>query len=155
MRLCVINLVSHHMSWSRYIENPGALASFGAAVEAFGAIELHELIVNREGPVLRLRFDVPFVPVKFPARWPIEANTTQITLAAWGIGGLSVAGWGTSVRGMLSSGDDRVLRFNAESCTVRTSYSFLRVEKVSGYVNESMANRSLQQTSTPSAELKR
>ncbi len=146
------------MSWSQYIENPDAIAAFGVAAEDLGSIELHELIVHRDGPVLRLRFDVPFVPAKFPARWPIEANTTQITLAAWGIGNLSVAGWGTSVRGLLSAGDDGdggVLRFNGENCAVQTSYAVLRVEKVSGYVNESMANRSLQRTTPPSAEFQR
>ncbi len=125
------------MSWSKYLENPDAVAAFGAA-EDLGSIELHELIVHRDGPVLRLRFDLPFVPAKFPARWPIEANTTQITLAAWGIGNLSVSGWGISVRGLLSAGDDsdgRVLRFTGESCAVQTFYTVLRVEKVSGYVN--------------------
>lgn len=146
------------MSWSRYIENPASLALLGAAAEDLGWIELHELVVHRDGPLLRLRFDVPFVPEKFPVRWPAEANTTQITLAAWGIGDLRVAGWATSVSGLLSAGDNgnvQVLRFKGDSCAVRTSYSVLRVEKVSGYVNELMANRALQRTATLPAGFQR
>lgn len=142
------------MSWSRYVENPDSLALLGAAAEDLGVIELHELVVHRDGPLLRLRFDVPFVPEKLPVRWPAEANTTQIAVAAWGIGNLSVVGWATSVRGLLSAGDDghvRVLRFNGERCAVRVSYSSLRVEKVNGYVNELMANHALQ----PTAEFQR
>jgi hypothetical protein len=143
------------MSWSRYIENPDSLALLGAAAEDFRLIELHELVVHRDGPLLRLRFDVPFVPEQLPVRWPAEANTTQITLAAWGIGDLSLTGWATSVRGLLCAVDDgnvRVLRFNGESCAVRVSYTALRVENVSGYVNELMANRASQPTATPPAK---
>lgn len=146
------------MSWSRHIENPDSLALFGAAAEDLGFIELHELIVHRDGPLLRLRFDVSFVPEKFPVRWPAEANTTQITLAASGIGDLGVAGWATSVSGLLSvdiGGNVRVLHFKGESCAVRTVYSVLRVKKVSGYVNEQRGNRALQPTATPPAEFQR
>lgn len=146
------------MSWSRYLENPDSLALLRVAAEDLGLIELHELTVHRDGPMLRLRFDLPFVPERLPVRWPAEANTTQITLAAWGVRDLSVVGWSTSVRGLLSVGDvgdARVLRFKGESCVVQTSYSLLRVEKVSGYVNEPMANHSLQRTATPPSEFQR
>lgn len=146
------------MSWFRCIENPDSLPLLRVAAEDLALIELHELTVHRDGPVLRLRFDVPFVPEKLPARWPAESNTTQITLAAWGIGDLSVVGWATSVRGLLAAGevgDVRVLRFNSESCAVRSSYSGLRVEKIIGYINEPTANHLLQRTASPPAERQR
>lgn len=81
------------MNWVDALDNPQAIRSLFRDVSALGPIELHEVLLDREGSVLRLRFDVPAVPSSMPRKWPKEANTTQFTLAAWGVGAVQLSGW--------------------------------------------------------------
>lgn len=126
------------MHWSRCIENPQAIASLFEIPDDLSLVDLHEILAHREGPVVRLRFDVQAVPKAMPKKWPADANTTQILLAAWGVEALQLDGWGTSVRGQLSvatEGNRRVLNFTSEICQLKATCSFIRVEQVQGYVN--------------------
>ena len=127
------------MHWSTTIENPQSLALLEAEPSDLAEIELHELILHRDGPVLPLRFDIPIKPPLMPARWPAESNATQIVLAVWGADALTIEGWGSTVRGMLSievGEGAQVIRFAGEGCSLQANYLSLRVEKIHGYVNQ-------------------
>jgi len=127
------------MHWPQSLENPQAISSLFPGLDDLSLVELHEVIVHRDGPLLRLRFDVQIVPKPLPERWPVETNTTQITLAAWGVEALRFTGWGTSVFGLLSveiKDNVRILSFTSKACEVKAQYTSLRVERVQGYVNQ-------------------
>jgi len=127
------------MHWHQNLENPQAISSLFPGLDDLSLVELHEVIVHRDGPLLRLRFDVQVVPESLPGRWPSDTNTTQITLAAWGMEALRILGWGTSVSGLLSverRDNVRILSFTSEGCEIRAQYAGLRVEKVHGYADQ-------------------
>jgi hypothetical protein len=126
------------MAWPDYLENPLAISSLFANPDDLSQINLHEIMAHRDGPVVRLRFDVTAMPEIFPARWPAEANTTQVTLAAWDVTTLQLDGWATSVFGQLSvarDGNRYLLSFASKTCQLRASCSSLRLERLQGYVN--------------------
>lgn len=126
------------MHWFTFLDNPQAVTSlFGDACD-LSSIELHEVVLGREGSVLRLRFDVPVLPSCMPSKWPAGANTTQITLAAWEIESLEIAGWASLVSGEFTVsrlGNALALSFTSTSCHIQASFNFLRIERVSGYIN--------------------
>lgn len=128
------------MYWPTFIENAQAVSSLFEEVDSLSVVELHEVVVHRDGPLVRLRFDIQIVPKALPKGWPADANTTQITLAAWGVEELSLNGWGTSVLGRLSversSTGAQVITFVGGPCELRAKHSVLRVERIQGYVNE-------------------
>jgi Immunity protein 50 len=126
------------MSVVASLENPQAITSlFGDAIE-LSAIQLHEVVLHRDGPVLRLRFDIPIVPEQLPKNWQAGVNTTQLSLAAWGLQSLQIEGWASNIGGELSvtaDGKLKRLTFNGEKCCINAICEMLRVENVSAYNN--------------------
>jgi hypothetical protein len=125
------------MNWVDVLDNQQAVTSLFRDIAALSSITLHEVWLNREGPVLRLRFDVPVVPPVLPKKWPKGANTTQFTIAAWGVSDPQVSGWATTVPGTLSVSrvqKEARLEFTGPACEIRATFGWLRVERVSGYV---------------------
>jgi hypothetical protein len=120
------------------IENPQAVTSlFGDGFD-IADIDLHEVVVHRDGPSIKLRFDIAAVPATLPSRWPKAANTTQLVISAMTIDALQMSGFSTECRGVLRSYSDQgkhVLEFNGPGCLIRCRFSWLRIESVSGYVN--------------------
>lgn len=125
------------MSWIRALHNPQAITSlFGEELE-LAPVHVHEIALGRDGPVLRIRFEVPLVPSVLPKKWPVEASKTQFTLAAWTAEGVKLDGWGTSVSGRLhvsQVGDRQTLQFTAPECALSVAFDMLRVEKIAGCV---------------------
>jgi hypothetical protein len=89
------------MSWVAFLANPQAVVSLFTETDGFTDVHLHEVIAWREGPGLRLRFDIAAVPSRLPKRWDEGANTTQFVIAAWGLADFRLVGWGWSVSGEL------------------------------------------------------
>ena len=130
------------MHWIQNLDNPKAVSSIFPVLEDLSLVELHEVTVHRDGPLLRLRFDVQVIPKPLPERWPVETNAVQITLAAWGLDALRFTGWGTSNFGLLlveSKDNVRILSFMGETCEIEAQYTSLRVERVQGYVKADTA----------------
>lgn len=126
------------MHWPEALENHQAISSLFSSEDDLSFIELHEILAHRDGPTLRLRFDVAPIPKIFPRSWPSETNTVQVRLAAWGVVSLHIRGWGTSVAGQLSVADGKegmVLRFSSEACVIEAKCAAIRIEGLSGYVN--------------------
>jgi hypothetical protein len=129
------------MSWVAFLANPQAVVTLFTATDGFTDIELHEVIAGREGPGLRLRFDIAAVPSPLPRRWDEGANTTQFVIAAWDVADLRLVGWGWSVSGGLNVsrvGERLQLQFAGSGCELTASCAMLRVEGVSGYINEGL-----------------
>lgn len=130
------------MHWTAALENPQSITSLFGEPSALDLIDLHEVTVHREGPVLRLRFDIPAVPAPLPRKWPAGANTTQLVLAAWGVTALQISGWATRVQGQLEverRDSETLLIFTSPNCRIEASVGELRIETVSGYIDGSRA----------------
>ena len=128
------------MPWIPFLDNVEAVTSLFGADRDFPLVDLHEATLGRDGPVLRLRFDVPAVPPTPPRRWPPGTNTTQFTMAAWGVSALAVNGWASQVEGEISVSHARHeyrLLFISPRCRIEASCTLLRMERVVGYTTVS------------------
>lgn len=127
------------MHWHEALENRQAISSLFGSEEDLSSIELHEIVTHRDGPLLRLRFDVTPIPKTLPRSWPSETNKVQLRLAAWGIVALQIKGWGTSVTGQLSVTDEnegKVLRLHSEACEIEATCAFLRIEGIIPFTSD-------------------
>ena len=80
------------------------VAVFGEPVPTFGPVDLHEVTVHRDGPVVRLRFDLAEYPAQPPAKWVTGgADTVQVVLDLVGVDRLAVTGAMTNMRGPLTA----------------------------------------------------
>ncbi len=91
------------MSWTRHLENPKSLTSMFESVEGLDALEFHSVELDREGPIIKLRADLPRFPDVPPPRWvSAQANCVQVILTFWGVSNVQLSGWATRVDGRLS-----------------------------------------------------
>ncbi len=121
-----------------HIENPQALTALFGDDFHLGEVSLHEVAIHRDGPSVRLRFDVQTVPRIKPTRWPAEANTTQVVLHASPVEQLQICGFTTCCVGVLRTkeeGGAKIIEFNGSGCTLTFTFSWLRVDSLSGYIN--------------------
>jgi len=120
------------------IENPQSLTSLFGDDFDFAEVDLHEVVVHRDGPTIRLRFDLPQVPEVPPSRWPKGANTTQVVLLAEAIDALEISGFATECTGVLQALTEngrKILEFSCPASSIRFAYAWLRITGISGYVN--------------------
>jgi len=92
--------------------------------------------VHRDGPSVRLCFDLAAVPDPLPARWDADANRTQVRLACFDVKALALTGFATVVSGRLSvqsAGDAWSIEFKAGDVVLTLRTSLVRVESLSGY----------------------
>ncbi len=99
--------------WHQLCDNPQAIEHLYSRVPELDAIDVHEVALQRDGPCIQVRVELPVFPDRPPAKWPRSANAVQMTLALVGVSGLKLDGWGTSNRGAISIArtEDRLLRF--------------------------------------------
>lgn len=123
------------MDWTAAVANPQALARLPDGVGAL-PIDLHEVTLHRDGPRVRLRFDLPVVPDPLPARWDVDANRTQVQLACFGVRAFALTGFTTCMAGRLSvqpTGDAWDMAFVAGEVVLQLRAALVRVESLSGY----------------------
>lgn len=126
------------MSWVAQLENSQAVKSLFDDECDLSFVELHDAVLLREGPVLRLRFDVPMIPATRNRKWSEGANTTQFVLAAWGVESVSIVGWASQITGEISvsfSDNTQLISFVGAGCSIKAAFDLLRVERITGYVN--------------------
>ncbi|MCW2241615.1 immunity 50 family protein [Azospirillum canadense] len=128
------------MNWVDVLAHPHAVRSLFTdmtSFETFARVDLHEINIDREGPVLRLRFDIPIVPSSPPKRWQKGVCVTQFVLAAWRVSSIDVQGFGWEVPGELTGAwtsethQALALCFSGPACQLRATCEVLRVERVS------------------------
>lgn len=87
------------MGWLDLVTNPQGLRDiFQGDVPSLEGVTLHEISIDREGPALRLRLDLPGYPADPPARWRRGGfNTVQVELLFGGVRDLSLAGISTEM----------------------------------------------------------
>jgi Immunity protein 50 len=84
-------------SWVDLLSEPqGIRASYGDHVPDLTAVDLHEVILHRDGPRATLRLDLPEFPESPPRKWADQGfNVVQVDLMLVGVVCLSIDGWVT------------------------------------------------------------
>lgn len=126
--------------WSEACQNPEALRHLYADVPDVNPVEIHEVVIRRDGPLLEVRVQLPTFPDHPPARWPEGANTVQVTIDLWGVSDFEQQGWGTENRGTLAlkrlDSGELLFSFESESARLRAKCTLARISRVSAYVND-------------------
>ena len=123
------------MDWTVAVSNPQALVQLPSDIGA-RPIDLHEVILHRDGPRVRLRFDVDAVPHPLPARWDGDANRTQLQLACFGVSAFTLSGITTTMSGRLTMqpvGAAWDVEFRGGDVELSLRALLVRVESLSGY----------------------
>ena len=119
-------------SWVDALDDGQAIrAAFGEAGD-FAAVELHEVLLDRNGPLLRLRLGLPITPVLPRGRAGADAGSV-VLLEAWDAHEVHVEGWQRDLPGRLSVHADvsgRTLVFEGAGCTIRARFATLRAQGV-------------------------
>src|SRR4051812_3439667 len=108
------------MTWYDECENPKVIRGYYSAPPALDRLDLHEVLLHRDGPLLRLRGDLAVFPDRPSKRWPEGANTAQVTLSLCGVSGVNIRDWRTTIEGIfgLERLGPRRLSFNFRTDSV-------------------------------------
>jgi hypothetical protein len=125
-------------NWLALLQNPIPIKSIYADfVPALRNVNLHEVIIHRDGPKVALRFDLTDFPESPPREWE-NFNTVQVCLVMYEVKKLSINGFRTTCMldfniqkyddsiNFIASGDD---------VDIYIISSFALVDKVSAYRN--------------------
>ncbi|MFY1583559.1 Imm50 family immunity protein [Micromonospora sp. WMMD734] len=127
------------MSWIDLVTNPQGLREvFNQNPPLLNGVSLHELVVDREGPTLQLKLDLPAYPANPPAKWiRCGFNTVQIRLLFGGVSDLRLVGISTEVVADvdIKAGDGVVLELRSPSMFVSASAASVTVSKLEAYVD--------------------
>jgi len=130
------------MSWLDLVGNRTFLAKlFGDEAPSLETVEVHEIILHRDGPRLTIRFDLADFPESPPSKWADEGcNTLQVTLMIIGTGDLQLTGWAANVTAQLVIGTAtdgrRQVGLSNGAVSLNVTADFVRIDKVSAYRNE-------------------
>jgi hypothetical protein len=85
------------ISWLDIISNPdGIIAIFGDEKPILEGIDLHEIVLHRDGPRITFRFDLPKFPSKPQKKWQLQGyNCIQLQLMLIGVFEVMIKGWST------------------------------------------------------------
>ncbi len=128
--------------WVSLLVNPEPIrAIFGAQAPSLTGIEVHDLLLGRDGPSLLVRFDLPDYPAKPPRKWvEAEANRVQLRLRAVEVRALTVngVGWATATAMNLQPEDGAVrLRLVGTDTCLDALVGWVYVDEISAYLQAS------------------
>ena len=85
--------------WVDLLSEPhGIRAIYGEDLPTLTSVDLHELVLHRDGPRATLRFDLGQFPRKPPKKWDEKCfNVVQVQLTLVDVRHLTVAAWTTHV----------------------------------------------------------
>jgi Immunity protein 50 len=90
------------MNWNDLTANPKVILGYFHEAPSLKNVEIFRLNLNRDAS----SFDIVFEPTTFPERaskkWPVGANTAQITLRLSEVSSIVLNGWASNVFGDLS-----------------------------------------------------
>lgn len=114
-------------------------AIYGAAIPMLDGIDLHEIILHRDGPNATLRFDLKFFPKTPPKKWLSAGfNRVQLQLLASDIEYLQIHGWQTDVgiNIKIDKLDSRIrLHASNEKFSIDLVFHFLILKNISAYLS--------------------
>jgi hypothetical protein len=134
--------VNESADWVSLLVNPEPIrAIFGTHTPSLTGIEVHDLLLGRDGPSLVVRFDLPDYPADPPRKWvEAEANRVQLRLRAVEVRALTVngVGWATATTMTLEPEDGGVrLRLDAADTCLDALAGWAYVDEISAYLQAS------------------
>ncbi|MBZ2188826.1 immunity 50 family protein [Alcanivorax sp. JB21] len=117
--------------------NPESLSTLFDSIDELDRLNVFEITLKREGPVLALRADLPRFPERPSKRWPPGANRVQVSIELLGVEGLSLSGFAPVNHGHLEvepSLPGYAFSFHAQNLALSGRCSGLRIAGVSAYL---------------------
>lgn len=108
-------------NWIELISNTASIrAIYGEIVPTLERVDLHEIVLHRDGPSALLRFDLAEFPERPPSKWAAsEFNRVQMKLLAVGVKELDISGLQTNCQvDLVISEDDSLIRIRADNGAV-------------------------------------
>ena len=126
--------------WYKCCENIEVIETLYSTNPDLSSIALHEVRLQWDGSLLKLRFDLPVFPDRTPARWAEEFTVAQAVVDLWEVTNLSINGWVTSNLGKLKIDrlSDKLLlvEFESPMSHIRCQSSLARITTIKGYAVE-------------------
>lgn len=114
-------------------------AIYGAALPTLDEIDLHEIILHRDGPNVTLRFDLKCFPKNPPKKWLNAGfNCVQLQLLASDIEDLQIQGWQTDIiTNIKINKQESKIRLHAsnEKFRIDLVFCFLIIKNISAYLS--------------------
>jgi hypothetical protein len=109
------------LEWIEALSNPQqVLAVYGAMMPTLEDVHIHEVRVGREGPTLRMRFDLSKFPENPPERWRRDGlDVVQLEIAFGGLGKVAIGQFSTDPVCDLEIRKDGLVHFAGESDSVK------------------------------------
>ncbi len=128
------------MSWINLLtDNRSIKAIYGENVPSLNKVEIHKILLDRDGPVVAIRIDLTEFPKKPPEKWIKSGfNTVQIELRAIDIELLKIEGLETNMICDLSLSkvdDSCKLVIDNPNFKVNIKAKFLSLSYISAYVD--------------------
>ena len=128
------------MAWTALLENPEGIDSIYQGVPPqLEGVHIHEVSLNREGPALRVRFDLPDYPDHPPRKWQLQGfNTVQVELLFGGLSSVEINGFSVQPVGdILLTRDGKVhVAISSNETNIRAVADIVYTAKVSAYLND-------------------
>ena len=106
--------------WWNLAQNPRVVLAYYSQPPRLCGVDVHSVLLQRDGPTLELLIEMPCFPDKPSPRWPAGANTAQAGLRFFDLREVSLAGWGTTNTGdLLVERKDGAVRFQFDCLTAR------------------------------------
>lgn len=129
------------MEWIAGLSNAdGIRRIYEGGLPTLDRVRIHEISVNREGPAVRIRFDLSRYPASPPVKWQrFGCNTVQVEISFGGVSELSLTRFSVEPICKLSIRNEGSILFSAESESVNLSgvSESALVLNISGYVDGS------------------
>jgi hypothetical protein len=127
-------------SWIGFLVDATTLyAIFDTELPTLEGVDVHEIVLNRDGPRVSLRFDLSQYPKLPPKKWQISGfNKVQLTLMAVGVHALSISGWKTQCKLNLEvSAEGNIVRLHTHDGPVKIDISAesLILERIIAYID--------------------
>jgi hypothetical protein len=124
--------------WGDLLVNPRAIeAIFGDQLPGLDNLELHEVVVHRDGPSVRVRFDIEEFPSDPPEKWrKAKHNRVQMEIVCVGVSDLSIQGLATNMMVSLSvegESPNLGIQLTGPATTIEFSAMFVDLSRISAY----------------------
>lgn len=128
------------MSWASHLANSEEItAIYGEAVPLLDRVRIHEVGLDYERGLLRLRFDLAGFPENPPRKWA-GSNVVQLEIQAAGVRSIDfrgdLPGEPHVCRVLFQSADWQDVRLESESFTLGFQAQGTTLTKISAYLDE-------------------
>lgn len=110
---------------------------FNKDVPPLAAVDLHELVIDRDGPTAILRFDLSAYPSVPPKKWDLQQyNRVQVRLMLIGISYIKLEGWTTNCTidlQLTKMGNKVTLATTSGTTKILIEADFAEIQTVSAY----------------------